>query len=177
LIGSWDETLARDSEVSQAGQNGGVARIHRYQAQVSWSGSTGAGWAAYDRGHSATAPPAEQELGITTGEQKGDPRLLNPEQLVVIAASSCQLLWFLHLAAKARIDVVSYEDEADAEMPEDDEPVRLTRITLRPRIVVAGDASAGRVLKLAEKAHELCNVANSLKTEVSLDPSVERRGT
>jgi organic hydroperoxide reductase OsmC/OhrA len=177
LIGSWDETLARDSEVSQAGQNGGVARIHRYQAQVSWSGSTGAGWAAYDRGHSATAPPAEQELGITTGEQKGDPRLLNPEQLVVIAASSCQLLWFLHLAAKARIDVVSYEDEADAEMPEDDAPVRLTRITLRPRIVVAGDASEDRVLKFAEKAHELCNVANSLKTEVILEPSVERRGT
>ena len=94
-----------------------------------------------------------------------------------IAASSCQMLWFLHLAAKARIDVVAYDDEADAEMPEDDEPVRLTRITLRPRIVVAGDASEERVLKFAEKAHELCYVANSLKTEVRLEPSVERRGT
>ena len=50
----------------------------------------------------------------------------------MIAASSCQLLWFLHLAAKARIDVVSYEDEADAEMPEDDGPVRLTRILCAP---------------------------------------------
>ena len=42
---------------------------------------------------------------------------------------------------------------------------------------MAGDASEDRVLKFAEKAHELCNVANSLKTEVILEPSVERRGT
>jgi organic hydroperoxide reductase OsmC/OhrA len=152
-------------------------RVHRYQAQLSWSGSTGAGWGEYDRGHTATAPPAEQELGLTTGEDQGDQRLLNPEQLVVIAASSCQMLWFLHLAAKARIDVVGYDDQADAEMPEDEEPVRLTRITLRPRIEVAGEANEERVLRLAEKAHELCYVANSLTTEVRLEPSIHRRDT
>jgi organic hydroperoxide reductase OsmC/OhrA len=156
---------------------GVAARVHRYQARLSWSGSTGAGWSEYNRGHTATAPPAEQELGLTTGEAQGDQRLLNPEQLVVIAASSCQMLWFLHLAAKARIDVVGYEDEPDAEMPEDDKPVRLTRISLRPRIEIAGDAREERVLKLAEKAHELCYVANSLNTEVRLEARVERRGT
>jgi organic hydroperoxide reductase OsmC/OhrA len=154
-----------------------MGRVHRYEARLQWSGSTGAGWAEYDRRHTAVAPPAEQELGLTTGEKQGDQRLLNPEQLVVAAASSCQLLWFLHLAAKARIDVVAYEDEADAEMPEDDKPVRLTRITLRPRIGIAGEASEERVLRLVEKAHELCYVANSLRSEVTVEPSVERRGT
>lgn len=154
-----------------------AARIHRYQARLSWTGSTGAGWAEYDRGHVAVAPPAEQEIGLTTGEKQGDQRLLNPEQLVVMAASSCQMLWFLHLAAKARIDVVAYDDAPDAEMPEDDLPLRLTRITLRPKIGIAGEAKDERVLKLAEKAHELCYVANSLNTDVRLEPSVERRGT
>ena len=47
-----------------------------------------------------TAPPAEQEVRVTTGESKGDPAVLNPEQLLLMAASSCQMLWFLHLAAK-----------------------------------------------------------------------------
>jgi len=149
--------------------------VRRYEARLSWTGSTGAGWEAYDRGHAAVAPPAEPELGLTTGEEQGDQRLLNPEQLVVIAASSCQMLWFLHLAAKARIDVVRYEDDADAEMPQYEEPVRLTRITLRPRIEVAGDAPAERVLRLAEKAHGLCYVANSLRSEILVEPSVERR--
>lgn len=134
-----------------------------------WAGSTGLGWEGYGRAHEATAPPAEQAVTLTTGETHGDPSLLNPEQLVVMAASSCQLLFFLHLAAKARIDVVEYEDEAGAEMPDD----RLTRITLRPRIVVASDATEERVRKLVELAHEHCYIANSLNSEVLIEPRIE----
>jgi organic hydroperoxide reductase OsmC/OhrA len=150
-----------------------VGVIHRYEARVRWTGSTGLGWEGYDRAHEASAPPAEEALTLTTGEGRGDQRQFNPEQLVVMAASSCQLLWFLHLAAKARIDVVEYEDEADAEMPDDEWPVRLTRITLRPRIVIASETTEERVRKLVRLAHERCYVANSLRSEVLLEPRVE----
>jgi organic hydroperoxide reductase OsmC/OhrA len=144
-----------------------------YETRVRWTGSTGLGWEHYERGHVATAPPAEQEVRITTGESKGDPAILNPEQLVLMAASSCQMLWFLHLAAKARIDVVEYDDSATALMPTDQEPVRITEIALRPRIVVAADASEARVRKLFETAHEYCFVANSLTAHMTLQPTVE----
>ena len=119
-----------------------TADAHRYEVELRWSGSTGLGWEGYDRAHTATAPPAEQEVVLTTGEAKGDPRQLNPEQLLVMAASSCQMLWFLHLAAKARIDVVEYEDAATGLMPTDVEPTSVTEITLRPRIVVASRTRA-----------------------------------
>ena len=148
---------------------------HRYETRLHWSGSTGLGWERYDRAHTVLAPPAEQEVRLTTGESQGDPRILNPEQLLVMAASSCQMLWFLHLAAKARIDVVEYTDEASGLMPEDDKPVRVTQITLRPRIAIAGEASEDRVRKLVETAHEHCYIANSLKTDVSLEARIEIR--
>jgi organic hydroperoxide reductase OsmC/OhrA len=148
---------------------------HRYEARLSWTGSTGLGWDRYDRTHSVTAPPAEQELRVTTAESKGDPSILNPEQLLLMAASSCQMLWFLHLASKARIDVVAYEDEASALMPEDDPPVRITEIALRPRITVAGDASDERVRKLVDSAHQHCFIANSLNSSMTVEPRVERR--
>jgi organic hydroperoxide reductase OsmC/OhrA len=144
-----------------------------YETRVHWTGSTGLGWENYDRTHVATASPAEQEVRITTGESKGDPSILNPEQLVLMAASSCQMLWFLHLAAKARIDVVEYEDAATAMMPMDREPVRITEITLRPRIVVAGEADEARVRKLADTAHAHCFVANSLNSRMTLQPTIE----
>ena len=147
---------------------------HTYEARLQWTGSTGLGWENYDRAHTVTAPPAERELTVTTGEAKGDPAQLNPEQLVVMAASSCQMLMFLHLAAKARIDVVEYKDEATGLMLLDEETVRITEITLRPRIVVAGDASDERVVKLAELGHEQCFIANSLNSEIHLEPVVER---
>ncbi|HET8822083.1 MAG TPA: OsmC family protein [Thermoleophilaceae bacterium] len=122
-----------------------------------------------------TAPPAEQEVRVTTGESKGDPAILNPEQLLLMAASSCQMLWFLHLAAKARIDVVAYDDDASALMPEDDEPVRITDITLRPRVTVEGDASEERVRRLLDTAHEHCFIANTLNCSMTVEPSVQRR--
>lgn len=146
---------------------------HRYHARCHWTGNTGLGWENYDRMHRASAPPADPELTLTTGESRGDPSQLNPEQLAVIAASSCQLLSFLHVAAKARLEVVEYADEAEAEMPEDDPPMRLTKIVLRPRIVVRPGPSEERVKKLAELAHRECYIANSLKTEVIVEPRVE----
>ena len=112
---------------------------------------------------------------MTTGESKGDPAILNPEQLLLMAASSCQMLWFLHLAAKARIDVVAYDDDASALMPEDEEPVRVTDITLRPSITVDGDASEERVRKLVDTAHEHCFIANTLNCSMTVEPSVQRR--
>jgi organic hydroperoxide reductase OsmC/OhrA len=145
----------------------------RYETRLRWTGSTGLGWERYDRTHTVAAPPAEQELRVTTGESKGDPSILNPEQLLLSAASSCQALWFLHLAAKARLDVVDYVDAATAVMPDDVDPVRITQITLRPRIVLAGEASEERVRKLVHTAHEHCFVANSLNSEMTIEPEIE----
>ena len=55
----------------------------------------------------------------------------------MLAAASCQLLSFLASAALSKVDVRAYEDDAEGVMPEDDKPVRITAIVLRPRIVVA----------------------------------------
>jgi organic hydroperoxide reductase OsmC/OhrA len=145
---------------------------HRYETRLRWSGSTGLGWQGYDREHSATAPPAEQEIRLTTGEQHGDAAVLNPEQLLVMAASSCQMLSFLHVAAKARIDVVEYEDDATGLMPDDQQPLRITEVILRPRIVVAGQAGEERIGNLVHIAHEHCFIANSLTSAITLEPVI-----
>lgn len=150
-----------------------MALTHRYAAATSWRGSTAVGYGAYDRTHRASAPPAAVGLELSADPAfHGDPAQLNPEQLVVLAASSCQLLSFLAVAARARVDVVSYDDDAEAEMPEDDPPVRLTRITLRPRIGVVEGPSAAKVERLVRLAHETCYVASSLRTEVVVVPEL-----
>jgi organic hydroperoxide reductase OsmC/OhrA len=133
------------------------------------------GYEAYDRSHEASAPPAEARLTLSSDPAfRGDSALLDPEQLLVMAASSCQLLSFLAVAARARIDVVDYQDNAEGEMPEDDQPMRITRITLRPRITVRGDVSDERIRHLVDVAHRGCFITNSLKTDVIVEPRVMR---
>ena len=146
---------------------------HRYVASCAWQGSTAAGYEAYDRSHTIGSPPAHATLALSSDPAfRGDETRLNPEQLLVIAAASCQLLSFLAVAARTRIDVVKYRDDAEGEMPEDNPPMRITRITLRPRITILGDVDNARVRHLVEVAHRECFIANSLKTEVVVEPEI-----
>ncbi len=147
--------------------------IHHYRATCQWEGSTGVGYERYQRAHVVSAPPANARLTLSSDPAfRGDPSLLNPEQLLVLAAVSCQLLSFLAVAARARVDVRRYADEAEAEMPQTDRPVRITRIRLKPRIWVAAGTSTDQVLHLVQVAHRECYIANSLRTEINVEPSV-----
>ena len=147
--------------------------VHHYAVECTWRGSTGEGYEAYDRVHRVSAPPAAVGLELSSDPAfRGDPALLNPEQLVVAAAASCQLLSFLAVAARARLDVVDYADHAEGYMPDDDPPLRITRIVLRPRIRVRGAVSEERVRHLCEVAHRECFIANSLTTEIEIEPEL-----
>lgn len=147
---------------------------HRYRSILSWRGSTRVGYEHYDRTHRITVPPAREALTLASSPAfRGDPRLASPEQLLLAAASSCQLLSFLARAARARIDVLAYDDDAEALMPEEAKPMRVTRITLRPRVVVACGADGDRVIDLIHRAHEGCFVANTLNAEMVIEPEVE----
>jgi organic hydroperoxide reductase OsmC/OhrA len=147
--------------------------VHHYRARCSWRGSTAAGYEGYDRTHAGATPPAGTELVLSSDPAfRGDPGLVNPEQLLLLAAASCQLLSFLAVAARARVDVLEYDDDADAEMDMDDRPARITRITLRPRMVVSG-ATRERVEHLVGVAHGECFIANSLRSEMMIEPTIE----
>ncbi len=151
-----------------------MAVTHEYRATVSWSGSTGAGYEHYSREHTSTAPPAKAALTLSSDPAfRGDPALLTPEHLLVLAAASCQLLSFLAVAARARLDVVDYQDNAQAEMPEDRKPVHITRIVLKPVIQVRAGATLERLNHLAQVAHRECYIANSLKTEIIVEPTFQ----
>ncbi|WP_026911710.1 OsmC family protein [Patulibacter minatonensis] len=151
------------------------AAVHRYATTCTWDGSTGVGYDHYDRAHRVQATPARTELDLTSDPAfGGDPARLNPEQLLVAAASSCQLLAFLAVAARARVDVVDYRDEATGEMPEPTDgsgftPMWVERIVLRPAITVRGDTSEDRLRRLVDLAHHECFIANSLRSEIVID--------
>ena len=154
-----------------------AAAVHTYRSQLTWEGSTAVGYEHYERAHRVVMPPAEGDLTLSSDPAfRGDERLPNPEVLLLAAASSCQLLSFLAIAARSGIDVLSYVDEAEALMPEDDPPMRITRIVLRPRIVVAEGAPVERVERIVHKAHDQCYIANTLNAEMALEPEISVAG-
>lgn len=153
----------------------GGPHVHRYRSVVTWQGSTAEGYRAYDRNHQVTCPPAATALDLSADPSfMGSPDQLNPEQLLVAAAASCQLLSLLAVAAKARLDVVGYHDQGDAVMDADDGTMRITRIDLHPTITLAGSVDARpsdeRLVHLVDVAHRQCFIANSLTCQVHVHP-------
>ena len=98
---------------------------------------------------------------------------LDPEAAFTSSLSSCHMLWFLDFAAQAGFEAVSYRDEAEGTLAKGaDGKIAMTRVVLRPLVRFAGakQPTAAEIEALHHKAHEACFIANSVKTEVTVEP-------
>jgi len=127
----------------------------------------------FDRTHTWRFAGGESVQASSAAAYYGDAALANPEEGLVAALSSCQMLTFLSIAALKNYTVESYDDEAEGELGKNDRgKMMVSKITLRPRVSFSGDniPDAKTLAALHSKAKESCFVGNSLLTEVVLEP-------
>ena len=93
---------------------------------------------------------------------------VDPEEALVASASSCQMLSFLWVVAKAGFVVESYEDNAVGEMASmEDGRQWLAKITLDPKVEWIGNVpTADELAAMHHEAHEICYIANSIKSDI-----------
>ena len=147
--------------------------MSEHRATIDWKRSSADfTYLTYNRAHDwqfkAAAVPAS-----ATKEYRGDENRVNPEEALVAALSSCHMLTFLAVAAKRKLSLDSYRDEAVGVLEKNAEgKLAITRVTLRPKIVWSGGASvsAADVEKMHHDAHVGCFISNSVKTEVVVQP-------
>jgi len=97
---------------------------------------------------------------------------VDPEEAFVAAISSCHMLWFLHVACTHKFIVDRYSDHAVGVLEKDRAgKMSVTRVTLRPAAAFSGASPTSEQLaELHEEAHEQCFIANSVKTEIVIEP-------
>lgn len=149
---------------------------HQYHATVAWSGDAASfSSGKYSRAHKwtfdggieipASASPQVVPLPFSTEEA------VDPEEAFVASISSCHMLTFLHLASRQGLCIISYTDQAIGTMTAgSDGRLRITRVTLRPKITFQLPApDAEELAALHRTAHEECFIANSVKTEITIE--------
>jgi len=102
-----------------------------------------------------------------------DPLGVDPEEAFVAALSSCHMLFFLSFAARRGYVVDQYLDEAIGTMARNaDGQLAMTRVVLRPRIAFAGadQPDDSELRALHDEAHHACFLANSVRTDVVVEP-------
>jgi organic hydroperoxide reductase OsmC/OhrA len=83
------------------------------------------------------------------------------------------MLWFLSIAAKRRLVVDSYRDDAVGTMGKNAKgKIVVATVTLRPRVSFSGEKVPTRdeIVSLHHEAHDACYIANSITTEVRCEP-------
>jgi organic hydroperoxide reductase OsmC/OhrA len=123
---------------------------------------------AFDGGVTIPASPSPHVVPAPWSDE----RRVDPEEAFVASLSSCHMLFFVDFARRAGFVLDSYVDEAEGVLEKrDDGKMAMTKVRLRPRISWDGDApDAAAIADLHHKAHEACFIANSVTTEVTIEP-------
>jgi len=102
-----------------------------------------------------------------------NPANVDPEEAYVASISSCHMLTFLYVAGRQGFQVDSYDDESVGTMTKNERQVPwVSTVTLNPRIAYGGAKrpTPAQEEHLHHQAHEQCFIANSIKTEVVVNP-------
>lgn len=141
----------------------------RYSIKVGWDAASGSEhyrWILENGTEIVGTPPANPEEA---------PRFLDPEEAFVGSLSSCHLLSFLTAAAKAGFHVSRYDDEAIGLLDKNEQGrIAVTRVLLQPTVLFGGDKkpTIDELRQLHEKANRDCFIANSVKTEIVVEPRI-----
>ena len=153
--------------------------MSEHRALVRWTQAGGSFVASqYSRAHQwsfdgGLSIPASAAPGNVAGPY-ADPTAVDPEEAFVAAVSSCHMLFFLYLAARAGFEVASYEDDAVGHLTADAAGRKwMSLVELAPRVAyVPGRApAAAREAALHHESHEQCYIANSVRTEIRVLPA------
>lgn len=104
---------------------------------------------------------------------KGDAGFVDPEEAYVASLSACHMLTFLAICARKRLTVDAYEDDASGALEKNAAgKLWVARVTLRPRVRFAGNTpvDSDALGHLHHQSHIECFIANSVQTEISVEP-------
>jgi organic hydroperoxide reductase OsmC/OhrA len=108
----------------------------------------------------------------------GLPGVFTPEDAFVAAANTCVMLMFIWAAERFKLKLLSYECRTEGtKLVELDRTELFTRLHFRPKIeVAAGDEAApvveARVRRALQSAQKYSLVANSVKSEIVIEPEI-----
>lgn len=147
--------------------------MSEHRAGVSWKRNTPAfTYESYNRSHEIKYKDGDVIVaGSAAPEFRGDGALVDPEEQFVAALAACHMLSFLAIAARKRLTVDRYRDDAVGFLEKGHTgKLQITRVKLRPSVHFSDSVDAAVVSEIHHLAHETCFIANSVTTEVAVEP-------
>ena len=138
---------------------------------IEWAGNT-QDYDSFPRVHTVSFPRGQKIKGSAAGHVQ-DPVVTNPEELLAAALGTCLMLTFLAVCSREKINVLSYVDHPEATVELIERRLRVTKIVLKPLVIIDGAVERERLDVAMQKAHGNCIVSLSVKSEVLIEPTFQ----
>jgi len=103
----------------------------------------------------------------------GHPKMMTPEDAYLMALNTCIHMMVLWAMKRFKLDLVSFECAAEGEVEEYiDKTSWFKKVILKPRIAVRG-GSESAVKRALQMARKYSTIAESVKSEIIIDPKIE----
>jgi organic hydroperoxide reductase OsmC/OhrA len=112
-------------------------------------------------------------------DAQGHPGVFTPEDAFVAAANTCIMMMFIWATERFKLRLLSYECRAEGtKLIELDHTETFTRLNFRPVIRIAAGAEQlgtveARTRRALRSAQKYSLVANSVKSEVIIEPTIQ----
>ena len=148
--------------------------MSEHKATVDWRRETpDFAYETYNRDHDWSFDAGVTVRASANPAYLGSGSCVDPEEAFVASLSSCHMLTFLAIAARKKLVVDSYHDEAVGVLEKDaGGRLAITRVSLRPAVHFGGEKvpAPAELRQLHDQAHHACFIANSVKTEILVEP-------
>jgi organic hydroperoxide reductase OsmC/OhrA len=148
--------------------------MSEHRSSIEWQrGDAAFDYESYSRNHTWQFENGQRLDASAAPDFLGDASHIDPEEALVASIASCHMLTFLALAARKRWVVERYRDAAVGTLEKNaNGKLAVTRVVLHPQIEFGAAApSAEQIEKAHHKAHENCFIANSVRTQIDIEPA------
>lgn len=143
---------------------------HNYTLQLNWLGDENGKHHRDDRNYEIEIEGKPVIKGSADKPFFGDPKLFNPEDLLLSALSACHMMSFLYLCRKSGYTVKSYTDKPIGTLViSTDGSGKFDHVVLKPFAEFTDSIDQTEIIELHKKAGKLCFIANSVNFSIDYD--------
>lgn len=144
-----------------------MSENHFYQVNLSWKNG---------RVGELSSPVLDTTIECATPPEfaNGVPNIWSPEHFYAAAINSCFMTTFLAIAENFKVPFESFDCKTMIKLEVIDRKYIISEAEIHPIVKLSNpEKDADKALRVINKTKENCLVTNSMKTEISLYPTIE----
>jgi organic hydroperoxide reductase OsmC/OhrA len=145
---------------------------HFYNVDIIWTQSRKGLLSSPELNNPQKADNNGIEVATPPEFPNGIPGIWSPEHLFTAAVSSCLMTTFLSIAENSKLEFTGFECKSQGKLEKVEGKLMVSEIILEPVVTIVNEGDREKTERILLKSEAACLISNSIKSKVSMIPSI-----